>query len=93
MSDLIQPLQVTLRVLDPSFPEPDGLGQTVAVAGTDLRIWFFTLAFVCIGLAFRVTSVREAGMRPVIVFAAATILNLVLALVLASFFFADFTLV
>jgi hypothetical protein len=28
----------------------------------------------------------------VIVFAAATILNLVLALVLASFFFADFTL-
>ena len=38
------------------------------------------------------TSVREAGMRPVIVFAAATILNLVLALVLASFFFADFTL-
>ena len=65
---------------------------TVAVAGTDLRIWFFTLAFVCIGLAFRVTSVREAGMRPVIVFAAATILNLVLALVLASFFFADFTL-
>ena len=65
---------------------------TVAVAGTDLRIWFFTLAFVCIGLAFRVTSVREAGMRPVIVFAAATILNLVLALVLASIFFADFTL-
>ena len=65
---------------------------TVSIAGTDLRIWFFTLAFVCIGLGFRVTSVREAGMRPVVVFAAATILNLVLALVLASFFFADFTL-
>ena len=65
---------------------------TVAVAGTDLRIWFFTLAFVCIGLAFRVTSVREAGVRPVIVFAAATILNLVLALLLASLLFANFTL-
>ena len=65
---------------------------TVSVAGTDLRIWFFTLAFVCIGLSFRVTSVREAGIRPVVVFAAATILNLALALVLASFFFANFVL-
>ena len=65
---------------------------TVAVAGTDLRIWFFTLAFVCIGLEFRVTSLREAGVRPVIVFAAATVINLTLALVLASIFFANFTL-
>ncbi len=65
---------------------------TVNVAGTDLRIWFFTLAFVCIGLEFRVTSLREAGVRPIVVFAGATVLNLVLALVLASFFFANFTL-
>lgn len=66
--------------------------DTVKVAGNDLRIWFFTLAFVCIGLEFRVTSLREAGVRPIIVFAGATVLNLVLALILASFFFADFTL-
>ena len=66
--------------------------ETVKIAGNDLRIWFFTLAFVCIGLEFRVTSLREAGVRPVIVFAGATILNLALALVLASIFFADFTL-
>ena len=66
--------------------------DTVKIAGTDLRIWFFTLAFVCIGLEFRVTSLREAGVRPIIVFAGATLLNLVLALILASFFFADFTL-
>jgi uncharacterized membrane protein YadS len=66
--------------------------DTLKVAGNDLRIWFFVLAFVCIGLEFRVTSLREAGIRPVIVFAGATVLNLVLALVLASFFFANFTL-
>ncbi len=73
--------------------DPKAAAETVKVAGTDLRIWFFTFAFVCIGLEFRVTSMREAGIRPVIVFAGATVLNLVLALVLASFFFADFTLV
>lgn len=66
--------------------------ETVKIAGNDLRTWFFALAFVCIGLEFRVTSLREAGIRPVIVFAGATVLNLVLALVLASFFFANFTL-
>lgn len=66
--------------------------DTVKIAGNDLRIWFFALAFVCIGLEFRVTSLREAGIRPVIVFAGATVLNLALALVLASFFFANFTL-
>ena len=66
--------------------------DTVKIAGNDLRIWFFTLAFVCIGLELRVTSLREAGIRPVVVFAGATVLNLVLALALASFFFAGFTL-
>ena len=72
--------------------DPKAATETVKVAGTDLRIWFFTLAFVCIGLEFRMTSMREAGIRPVIVFAGATVLNLILALVLASFFFANFTL-
>jgi uncharacterized integral membrane protein (TIGR00698 family) len=72
--------------------DPKAAADTVKVAGTDLRTWFFVLAFVCIGLEFRLTSLREAGIRPVIVFATATVLNLALALVLASFFFADFTL-
>jgi uncharacterized membrane protein YadS len=64
----------------------------VKVAGTDLRGWFFALAFVCIGLEFRFGSIREAGVRPVLVFAGAAALNLVLALALASFFFSGFSL-
>ena len=54
----------------------------------NLRIWFFALAFVCIGLEFRITSLREAGVRPMVVFAGATLLNLVLALVVATILFA-----
>jgi uncharacterized integral membrane protein (TIGR00698 family) len=71
--------------------DPKAAADTLKVAN-ELRIWFFALAFVCIGLEFRVTSLREAGVRPIVVFAGATVLNLALALVLASFFFADFTL-
>ena len=74
-----------------SAVDPKAAADTIKVAN-ELRIWFFALAFVCIGLEFRVTSLREAGIRPVIVFAGATLLNLVLALALASFFFANFTL-
>ena len=65
---------------------------TVAVAGTALRTWFFILAFLCIGLDLRIGSIREAGARPVLVFGAATVLNLALALVLASVIFAGFKL-
>ncbi len=53
---------------------------------------FLTLAFVSIGLEFKVTSLREAGWRPVGVFAAATLVNIALALALASILFAGFTL-
>ncbi|GER86509.1 hypothetical protein KDW_06710 [Dictyobacter vulcani] len=35
---------------------------------TSLRVWFFTLAFVSIGLSFKVAGLREAGWRPVVVF-------------------------
>ena len=72
--------------------DPKAAAAIVKVAGTDMRVWFFTLAFVCIGLELRVTSLREAGVRPVIVFAAASVLNLVLALVLASVIFSGFVL-
>jgi uncharacterized integral membrane protein (TIGR00698 family) len=66
--------------------------DVVAIAGSTLRTWFFILAFVSIGLEFRPTSLREAGARPVAVFAVATLVNLTLALILASILFANFTL-
>ena len=46
----------------------------------------------CIGLEFRPSSLREAGVKPVLVFGAATLLNLALAFVLASILFAGFSL-
>jgi uncharacterized membrane protein YadS len=64
--------------------------QALKIAGTDMRVWFFIFAFVCIGLDLRLGSLREAGIRPVVVFAAATVLNLALALALASVLFAGF---
>ena len=75
-----------------SSADSKAAGDIVAVAGTNLRIWFFILAFVCIGLEFRPAAVREAGLRPVAVFAIASIANLVLALVLASLLFSGFKL-
>ena len=63
--------------------------ETIAVAN-DLRTWFFIFAFVSIGLEFRVGALRQAGWRPVGVFAAATVFNLVVALGIASVLFADF---
>jgi uncharacterized integral membrane protein (TIGR00698 family) len=64
----------------------------VAVAGTNLRVWFFILAFVCIGVEFRPAALREAGARPVAVFAIASVANLVLALILATLLFSGFSL-
>ncbi|MER7134079.1 YeiH family protein [Streptosporangium saharense] len=57
----------------------------------DLRVWFLILAFVSIGLEFRVSSLREAGWRPVGVFAAATVVNVVVALGLALLLFGGFS--
>lgn len=56
-----------------------------------LRDYFLILAFVSIGLEFKVTSLRDAGSRPVGVFALATVFNVVLALALASVLFRSFT--
>jgi uncharacterized membrane protein YadS len=66
--------------------------EIVKVAGNDLRVWAFTLAFVCIGLDLRVASLRSAGARPLLVFFVATVLGLALALLLASLIFRDFSL-
>lgn len=57
-----------------------------------LRDYALILAFVSIGLEFKVSSLREAGWRPIGVFAAATVVNVLLALGLASLLFADFTI-
>jgi uncharacterized membrane protein YadS len=72
--------------------DPTVATASLKIAGTDLRVWFFTLAFVCIGLDLRIVALREAGTRPVVVFAGATLLNLALALALASVIFAGFKL-
>lgn len=65
--------------------------ETIGVAN-DLRTWFFILAFVSIGLEFRVALLRQAGWRPVGVFAAATAANLLVALGLATLLFGSFQL-
>ncbi len=67
-------------------------GKTAIAIANALRTWFFILAFVSIGLELRVASVREAGWRPLAVFATATVANLVVALALASILFANFTI-
>lgn len=57
-----------------------------------LRDYALILAFVSIGLEFKVSSLKEAGWRPIGVFAAATLVNIGLALALASVLFAGFTI-
>ena len=47
-------------------------------------------AFVSIGLEFRVAPLREAGWRPVGVFAGATVVNLLVGLLLATLLFSGF---
>lgn len=56
----------------------------------DLRTIFLILAFVSIGLEFRVAPLREAGWRPVAVFASATVVNLAVGLGLAVLLFSGF---
>lgn len=56
-----------------------------------LRTWFLTAAFVSIGLEFSTSSLKEAGLRPVLVFAAATVVNLVVGAGLALLLWSNFT--
>ena len=63
----------------------------IAVAN-DLRTLFFIAAFVSIGLEFSARVLKSAGWRPVGVFAAATVFNLVVGLALSSVLFANFKL-
>ncbi|SLM91632.1 YeiH family protein [Brevibacterium yomogidense] len=74
------------------------LGQTMSPevleprldAAKDIQVWALTLAFVSIGLEFKVQSAKEAGWKPVVVFAAATVVNLVVGLALAAVLFGGF---
>jgi hypothetical protein len=66
-------------------------GRAVIGVVNDLRTWFLILAVVSIGLEFRVAALREAGWRPIAVFASATVFNLLVALGLASLLFRNFS--
>ena len=52
-----------------------------------LRTWFFTLAFLCIGLNARLGEMRAIGARPIIAFTAIVLVNLILGCILANLFF------
>jgi uncharacterized integral membrane protein (TIGR00698 family) len=64
--------------------------KPVIATVNDLRTLFLILAFVSIGLEFRVAPLRAAGWRPVGVFAAATGVNLLVGLGLAVLLFSGF---
>jgi uncharacterized integral membrane protein (TIGR00698 family) len=68
-------------------------GDKSAIATVnDLRTWFLIFAFVSIGLEFSLKGLREAGWRPIALFASATVVNIVVALGLAAVLFGSFTL-
>jgi uncharacterized integral membrane protein (TIGR00698 family) len=65
-------------------------GKTTIANVNDLRTWFLIFAFVAIGLGFSLKGLREAGWRPIAVFASATVVNIVVALGLAAVLFGTF---
>ena len=67
----------------------DGKAEIATV--NDLRTWFLIFAFVSIGLEFSLRGLREAGWRPIALFASATVVNIVVALGLAVLLFGNFT--
>jgi uncharacterized membrane protein YadS len=70
---------------------PSGKAEIATV--NDLRTWFLIFAFVSIGLEFSLRGLREAGWRPIAVFASATVVNIVVAFGLATVLFGNFQLV
>jgi uncharacterized membrane protein YadS len=65
-------------------------GKAVIATVNDLRTWFLIFAFISIGLEFSLSGLREAGWRPITVFASATVVNVVVALGLAAVLFGHF---
>lgn len=70
--------------------DPEASKAAVGTANA-LRGWFLTAAFVSIGLEFSVSSLREAGWKPILVFTAATFVNLLVGLALAVLLWGGFT--
>lgn len=66
-----------------------GASAGIGAANT-FRAYFLILAFVSIGLEFRLTKLLAEGWRPVAVFGSATVFNLAIALLIASVVFANF---
>lgn len=66
-------------------------GKATIATVNDVRTWFLIFAFVAIGLEFSLKGLREAGWRPVAVFASATVVNIVVALGLAVVLFGNFS--
>ena len=80
---------VVATVLAESVPE--AVLEPRLDAAKELQTWALTLAFVSIGLEFNASSIRESGWKPIVVFAAATVVNLVVGLGLALLLFRGFT--
>jgi uncharacterized integral membrane protein (TIGR00698 family) len=59
---------------------------------TSLRVWFFTLAFVSIGLSFKVSDLKQSGWQPVAVFGIGVIFNALIALLTAYIIFGLFAI-
>ena len=66
-------------------------GKSTIATVNDLRTWFLIFAFVAIGLEFSLSGLKEAGWRPIALFASATVVNIVVALGLAVVLFGNFT--
>lgn len=71
---------------------PAEVSKPAIGVANDLRTWFLVFAFVSIGLEFTMLSLKQAGWRPVAVFGAATLANLVIGLVLALLLFGSFVI-
>lgn len=79
-------LAATLVLQNASPENADQINSAVKT----LRDYFLILAFVSIGLEFKVKALRDAGWKPVGVFGAATVFNALVALLLASLLFRGF---
>jgi uncharacterized integral membrane protein (TIGR00698 family) len=67
-------------------------GKSTIATVNDLRTWFLIFAFVAIGLEFSLSGLKQAGWRPIALFASATVVNIVVALGLAVVLFGNFSI-
>ncbi len=80
---------IAATLLSTSMPEASY--KAGISAANALRTWAFVLAFISIGLEFKVTSLKEAGWKPVVVFGSAVVFNMVFGLGLSWILFHGFT--